>query len=57
MEAIIEKIHKEFKVSADSTLKKSKKFLKSYKPIEIKESSDVDFSIETLACTASAGSI
>lgn len=43
MEAIIEKIHKEFKVSADSTLKKSKKFLKSYKPIEIKESSDVDF--------------
>lgn len=43
METIIEKIHEEFKRSADSSLKKSKKFLKSYKPIEIKESSDVDF--------------
>lgn len=43
MEAVIEKIHNEFKTCAVKTLKSSKKFLSTYKPIETKSSADVDF--------------
>jgi hypothetical protein len=43
MEKVIEKIHTEFKSCADKTLKESNKFLKKYKPVETKQSADVDF--------------
>ena len=43
MEAVIEKIHNEFKTCAVKTLKSSKKFLTTYKPVEAKSSADVDF--------------
>lgn len=43
MEKVIEKIHKEFKTCANKTLKDSQKFANGYKPIEAKQSADVDF--------------